>query len=72
LVAQNQPEGELAALESGRAAALDHAAALVRAIRRAHRSPSGFDSVEAFHIHNVHEFAARLVAEGVRASEVGP
>jgi hypothetical protein len=38
-------------------------AVLVRAIRRMYGCP-----LEAFHIHNIHEFAARLAAEGVRAS----
>ena len=50
----------------------DQVAALVRAIRRAHQSPSGYGGVEAFHVSNVHEFARRLVAEGVRASEDAP
>jgi hypothetical protein len=40
------------------------ALALVRAIRRMYGCP-----LEAFHIHNIHEFAARLAAEGVRALE---
>lgn len=50
----------------------DQVAALVRAIRRAHQSPSGYGGVEAFHVSNVHEFARRLVAEGVRVSEEAP
>ena len=48
---------------------IDQVAALVRAIRRAHQSPSGYGGVEAFHVSNVHDFARRLVAEGVRAIE---
>jgi hypothetical protein len=47
----------------------DQVAALVRAIRRAHQSPSGYGGVEAFHVSNVHDFARRLVAEGVRTEE---
>jgi hypothetical protein len=50
----------------------DQVAALVRAIRRVHESPSGYGGVEAFHVANVHDFARRLVAEGVRASEDAP
>jgi hypothetical protein len=50
----------------------EQVAALVRAIRRAHQSPSGYGGVEAFHVSNVHEFARRLVAQGVRASEDAP
>jgi hypothetical protein len=50
----------------------DQVAALVRAIRRAYKSPSGYGGVEAFHVSNVHEFARRLVAEGVRAIEDAP
>jgi hypothetical protein len=56
----------------GLSAARERVAALVRAIRRAHQSPSGYGGVEAFHVANVHEFARRLVAEGVRASEDAP
>ncbi len=43
------------------------AAGLVRAIRRAYQSPTAYGGVEAFHVANLHEFAGRLVAEGVRA-----
>jgi hypothetical protein len=50
----------------------DQVAALVRAIRRAYQAPSGYGGVEAFHVGNVHEFARRLVAEGVRAIEDAP
>jgi hypothetical protein len=51
----------------------DHAqatAALVRAIRRAYGSPSGYGGLERFTVADIHEFARRLVEEGVRASEV--
>lgn len=50
----------------------EHVAALVRAIRRAHQSPSGYGGVERFSVSDIHEFARRLVAEGVRASEGAP
>jgi hypothetical protein len=50
----------------------EQTAALVRAIRRAHESPSGYGGVEAFHVSNVHDFARKLVEQGVRASEDAP
>ncbi len=42
------------------------AVALVRAIRRAYSSPSGYEGVERFTVTDIHEFARRLVAVGVR------
>jgi hypothetical protein len=51
-------------LEDPAAEDREPALALVRAIRRIYGCP-----LEAFHIHNIHEFAARLAAEGVRATE---
>jgi hypothetical protein len=47
----------------------EQVAALVRAIRRAYGSQSVYRGVEAFHVSNVHDFARRLVAEGVRTEE---
>jgi hypothetical protein len=44
-------------------------AALVRAIRRAYGSPSGYGGLERFTVPDIHEFARRLVEEGVRAGE---
>jgi hypothetical protein len=43
--------------------------ALVRAIRRAYGSPSGYGGLERFTVADIHEFARRLVEEGVRARE---
>jgi hypothetical protein len=42
-------------------------ASLVRAIRRAYGSPSGYGGLERFTVADIHEFARRLVEEGVRA-----
>jgi hypothetical protein len=50
--------------------ASQEAAALVRAIRRVYGSPDGIAGVEKFTVHNVHDFAERLVAAGVRAHAV--
>lgn len=47
--------------------ASQEAAALTRAIRRVYGSPDGIGGIEKFTVHNVHDFAARLVAAGVRA-----
>jgi hypothetical protein len=44
-------------------------AALVRAIRRAHQSPSGYGGLVSFHVADIHEFTRRLVEQGVRAAE---
>jgi hypothetical protein len=45
-------------------------AALVRAIRRAYDSPSGYGGLGRFTVADIHEFARRLVHEGVRAEEM--
>jgi hypothetical protein len=50
----------------------DEVAALVRAIRHAFQSPSGFSGLEAFHLSNIHQFAQKLMAEGVRAGVIPP
>lgn len=44
-------------------------AALVRAIRQAYGAPCGLSGVEAFHVHNIHDFARRLADQGVIAKE---
>jgi hypothetical protein len=44
----------------------EQTAALVRAIRRGHESPSGYGGVEAFHVSNVHDFARKLIEQGAR------
>jgi hypothetical protein len=44
-------------------------AALVRAIRRAYGSLHEYGGVEAFHVHNVHDFALRLLEQGVKVEE---
>jgi hypothetical protein len=44
------------------------AIALVRAIRRAYGSSSGYDGLERFTVTDIHEFARKLVAQGVRAA----
>jgi hypothetical protein len=49
----------------------ERVAALVRAIRRAHHSPSGYGGVERFTVTDIHEFARRLVEQGVRAKNAG-
>jgi hypothetical protein len=43
----------------------ERVAALVRAIRRAYVSPAGYGGVERFIVGNVHDFARRLIEEGV-------
>jgi selenocysteine lyase/cysteine desulfurase len=43
--------------------------ALVRAIRRAYGAPYGTAGVEAFHVHNIHDFARRLVEQGIAVRE---
>ena len=45
----------------------ERVAALVRVIRRIYGRP-----LEAFHVSDIHDFARRLVAEGVRATEDEP
>jgi hypothetical protein len=50
----------------------ERVAALVRAIRRAYQSPSGYGGVERFTVSDIHAFARRLVAEGVRVLEDAP
>ena len=45
------------------------AAALVRAIHRVYGSPDGIGGVEKFTVHNVHDFARRLLEQGVTAHE---
>jgi hypothetical protein len=47
----------------------DTVAALVRAIRCAYGSPHEYGGLEAFHVHNIHEFARRLAEQGVRVEE---
>lgn len=47
----------------------ERVAALVRAIRRAHQSPSGYGGLVSFHVADIHAFARRLVEQGVRATE---
>jgi hypothetical protein len=47
----------------------ERVAALVRAIRRVHQSPSGYGALVSFHVADIHEFARRLVEQGVRAAE---
>ncbi len=44
-------------------------AALVRAIRRADGAPHGYGSVERFTVTDVHDFARRLVEEGVQVQD---
>ena len=44
----------------------EQVAALVRAISRAHQSPSGYGGVERFSVSDIHEFARRLVADVIR------
>jgi hypothetical protein len=44
-------------------------AALVRAIRRAYGSPSGYGGLERFTVADIHEFARRSMEEGVSAEE---
>jgi hypothetical protein len=44
-------------------------AALVRAIRRVYGSPDGVGGVEKFTVHNIHDFACRLLDQGVTAHE---
>ncbi len=48
------------------------AAGIVRAIRRVYGSPDGIGGVEKFTVHNVHEFARRLLEQGVTVSEEAP
>jgi hypothetical protein len=45
------------------------AAAIVRAIRRVYGSPDGIGGIEKFTVHNVHDFARRLLEQGVTARE---
>jgi hypothetical protein len=45
--------------------------AMVRAIRRVHQSPSGYGGLVSFHVADIHEFARRLVEQGVTALEPG-
>jgi hypothetical protein len=47
-------------------------AALVRAIRRAIRSQLGYTGLERFTVTDIHEFARRLAAQGVQATEDKP
>jgi hypothetical protein len=47
----------------------EQAAALVRAIRRAHGSAEGYGGLERFTVTNIHDFARRLVNQGVVARE---
>jgi hypothetical protein len=45
------------------------AAAIVRAIRRVYGSADGIGGVDQFRVENVHQFARRLLEEGVTAQE---
>jgi hypothetical protein len=45
------------------------AAAMVRAIRRVYGSPDGISGVDQFRVENVHQFARRLLEQGVTAHE---
>ncbi len=45
------------------------AVALVRAIRRAHGCAERYGGLEGFTVTDIHDFARRLVDEGVRAFE---
>jgi hypothetical protein len=45
------------------------AAAIVRAIRQVYGSRDGIGGVEKFTVHNVHDFARRLLEQGVTARE---
>lgn len=47
-------------------------ATVTRAIRRAYGSQSGYGGVERFSVGDIHDFARRLVAEGVRATAEVP
>jgi hypothetical protein len=49
---------------------LETVAALVRAIRRAYSSPTGYGGLERFTVADIHEFARRLVEEGVQVDEM--
>jgi hypothetical protein len=51
------------------AAEQEAAAAIVRAIRRAYGKPSYYGWLEAFHVSNIHDFARRLLEQGVTARE---
>jgi hypothetical protein len=56
---------------AGLTADREHVAALVRAIRRAHSSDYGYPGLERFTVTDIHDFARRLVEQGVRATEDG-
>jgi hypothetical protein len=43
--------------------------ALVCAIRRAYGKPSDYGWLVAFHVADIHEFARRLVEQGIRVEE---
>ena len=45
---------------------VEQTAALVRAIRQAYASPTGYGGLERFTVTDVHDFARRLVEQGVR------
>jgi hypothetical protein len=54
--------------KSKQAGRVDHeAAALVRAIRQAYGKASDYGALERFTVYDIHDFARRLVAAGVRA-----
>jgi hypothetical protein len=48
------------------------AADLVRAIRRVYGSTDGIGGVEKFTVHDVHDFARRLLEQGVSVSNGSP
>jgi hypothetical protein len=53
----------------GTTAEQEAAAAIVRAIRRVYGSPDGIGGVDQFRVENVHQFARRLLEQGVTARE---
>ena len=59
----------MTAASVGTTAQQEAAAAIVRAIRRVYGSPDGIGGVEKFTVHNVHDFARRLLEQGVRVVE---
>jgi hypothetical protein len=63
--------GELVRAGGITQASREQAAALVRAIRRAHGSETGHPGLERFTVTDIHDFARRLVEQGVRATEDG-
>lgn len=50
---------------------LEQTAALVRAIRRAYASPTAYGGLERFTVTDIHDFARRLVEQGVLVQQDG-